>query len=320
MTNPTGHGWKGKSVLVTGATGFLGSHLTKRLLDAKANVIVLERDFEVRSYLVRTGGLRNTIRIRGDIRDYDLLERILAEYEVTHVIHLASLAIVKQAEKAPIQALDQNIMGCAKLLEACRHVGSIQRIIVSSSDKAYGSNRNLPYHEDYPLQGRNPYDCSKSAQDLVAQMYMYTYNLPITIFRSGNLFGPGDINESRIIPKTITKLLNGQPPVIYGDGTMQRDFIYVDDVARACMFLLDKNVNGAFNVGTGKPYTVKEVIAIISRLMGVNIEPIYEGVNNEIDSQWLDISKIKSLGWKPEYTFEDGLKETIKHYESLSKR
>jgi len=313
MANQTGN-WCDKRVFVTGGTGFLGSWIIKKLVDAGAYVVALERDFEGHSYLIKSGYIRHTTRVRGDIRDYDLMERILSEYEIETVFHLASQSLVGVANHAPMQTLSQNIMGMATLLESARKTNQISRMLVSTSDKAYGQNDNLPYKETHPLHGTHPYDCSKSCQDLIAQTYAHSYDMPITIIRSGNMYGPGDINLSRLIPKTITRLLNGKPPIIYGNGQMRRDFGYVEDIADAFIMLAERGANGAFNVSGGEVLTVQEVVLKISELLGFSIPPIYQGVNNEIDSQWLDITKIRKLGWKPRHTFEQGLKKTIEYY------
>jgi CDP-glucose 4,6-dehydratase len=316
-TIPAGNGWRHKNILVTGATGFLGSWLTMRLIDRGACVTILERDFTPRSYLIRSGYFDRCNRVRGDTRDGSLIERALVEYEVDYVFHLASQAIVSIANKSPVSTLEQNVIGTAKVLDACRRVG-VKRVLVSSSDKAYGTHGNLPYQEDYPLQGRHPYDCSKSCEDLVSQMYAHSYGMEVVIVRSGNMYGPGDLNYSRIIPKTIRNLLTGQAPVIYGNGEMKRDYTYVDDCADACMLLMDQSTPpGAYNVSGSAVHTVKEVIALISRRMGIDTPPVYQGVNNEIDSQWLDVSKLQAIGWKPAHTFEDGLDLTIEFYKGV---
>jgi CDP-glucose 4,6-dehydratase len=316
MTKPAGTGWWNSNILVTGASGFLGSHLTAKLHDAGANVTILERDFTPKSYLLRSGYVRKVNRVRGDVRDYDIIQRTLTEHEIEYVFHLAAQSIVKIGELMPVQTIEQNVLGTTKLLEACRLSG-VKRVLVTTSDKAYGTTDNLPYRENYPLQGLHPYACSKSCEDLVTQMYCETYGLSTLVVRCGNMYGPGDLNYSRIIPKTIRNLLTGQPPVIYGNGMMVRDYTYVEDAAEACMFLMQQGNDGAYNVSGEAVYTVKEVIEIISNLMGVDIPPIHQGVNNEIDSQWLDINKIKALGWEPDFTFAEGIDRTIKYYKGV---
>ena len=301
----------GANILVTGATGFLGSHLTLKLVEQGHTPVILERDFEVRSYLIKSGGIRKCIRVRGELNDYDLLERIIGEYEISHIYHFAAQAIVGIANKAPLQTFSQNIMGTANLLEAARRLGSVKRILVTTSDKAYGEADALPYTEASPLHGLHPYACSKSCEDLICQTYINSYGMDIVIVRSGNMYGPGDLNMSRIIPKTICNLLGGLPPVIYGDGEMKRDYSFVSDVANACLFLMKRGKAGPYNVSGESVRNVNQVVSEISNLLNIHIPPTYEGTNNEIDSQWLDISKIKRLGWTPKHTFAEGLEKTI---------
>ena len=316
MDSPAGNGWQNKNVLVTGAAGFLGSHLTMKLVDLGACVTILERDFTPKSYLVKMGYVRRVNRVRGDVRDYSLIERALAEYEIDLVFHIAAQSIVSIGEKMPIQTFEQNIIGTAKVLEACRHAG-VKRVLVATSDKAYGTCADLPYQEHYPLHGLHPYAVSKSCEDLIAQTYIETYGQSIVIVRCGNMYGPGDLNFSRIIPKTIRNLLTGQPPTIYGDGKMVRDYTYVEDAADACIFLMERGADGPYNVSGEAVRKVEEVILAISEMMGVDIPPIFIGVNNEIADQWLDISKIRSAGWEPGFTFAEGLDRTIRYYRSV---
>ena len=254
--------------------------------------------------------------MRGDIRDGQLLERILIEYEISQVYHIAAQSIVHYANKSPVSTFEQNIMGVVQVLDTCRRVG-VERVLICTSDKAYGTSATLPYTEDMPLQGLHPYACSKSCEDLIAQTYIASYGLSAVIMRSGNLYGPGDLNFSRIIPKTIRNLLSGQPPVIYGNGQMRRDYTYVGDAANACLYLMKHGASGAYNVSGESIYTVQQVVCMITDLLGYNIPAIYQGTNNEIDSQWLDISKIKRLGWTPKHTFAEGLVKTIEYYKGV---
>lgn len=307
--------YKDRSVFVTGATGLLGSWLTKRLVDLGANVVILVRDWQPKSELLRNGYYHKVRRVSGDIRDYDLLKRILAEYEVQSVFHLAAQTIVAIANRDPIGTLDQNIIGTAKVLEACRLIDTVEHVIVASSDKAYGDSAVLPYTEEMGLNGRHPYDVSKSCSDLVALTYEHTYNMPIAVTRCGNLYGGGDLNFSRLIPKTIKRLLNGQPPQVYGDGSMKRDYTYVEDAVDAYLTIGMKGCRGAYNVAGGEVRTILEIVDTVSRLIGINIPPLISGEKTpEIDSQWLDISKIKGIGWSPTFSLEQGLTKTIDWY------
>jgi len=307
--------YKDRSVFVTGATGLLGSWLTKQLVELGANVVILVRDWQPESELLRNGCYDKVRRVSGDIRDYYLLKRILAEYEVQSVFHLAAQTIVSIANRDPIGTLDQNIIGTSQILEACRSVQTVGHIIVASSDKAYGDSPILPYTEDMSLNGRHPYNVSKSCSDLVALMYEHTYDMPIAVTRCGNLYGGGDLNFSRLIPKTIKRLLNGQPPQVYGDGSMKRDYTYVEDAVDAYLTIGMKGCRGAYNVAGGEVRTILEVVDTISKLVGIDIPPLISGEKTpEIDSQWLNIDKIKGIGWSPTFTLEQGLKKTIDWY------
>ena len=307
--------YKDRSVFITGATGLLGSWLTKRLVELGANVVILVRDWQPESELLRNGYYNKVRRVSGDIRDYYLLKRTLAEYEVQSVFHLAAQTIVAIANRDPIGTLDQNIIGTAKVLETCRLVNTVEHVIVASSDKAYGDSAVLPYTEEMGLNGRHPYDVSKSCSDLVALTYEHTYDMPVAVTRCGNLYGGGDLNFSRLIPKTIKRLLNGQPPQVYGDGSMKRDYTYVEDAVDAYLTIGMKGCRGAYNVAGGEVRTILEVVDTVSKLIGINIPPLISGEETpEIDSQWLNIDKIKAIGWSPTFTLEQGLKKTIDWY------
>ena len=307
--------YKDRSVFVTGATGLLGSWLTKQLVKLGANVVILVRDWQPESELLRNGYYNKVRRVSGDIRDYYLLKRILAEYEVQSVFHLAAQTIVAIANHDPIGTLDQNIIGTAKVLEACRLIDTVEHVIVASSDKAYGDSAVLPYTEEMGLNGRHPYDVSKSCSDLVALTYEHTYDMPVAVTRCGNLYGGGDLNFSRLIPKTIKRLLNGQPPQVYGDGSMKRDYTYIEDAVDAYLTIGMKGCRGAYNVAGGEVRTILEVVDTIGRLMSIDIPPLISGEKTpEIDSQWLNIDKIKNIGWSPAFTMEQGLKKTIDWY------
>ena len=307
--------YKGRSVFITGATGLLGSWLTKRLVDLGADVVILVRDWQPKSELLHNGYYDKVKRVSGDIRDYYLVKRILAEYEVRSVFHLAAQTIVAIANHDPIGTLDQNIIGTSQVLEACREVQTVDHIVVASSDKAYGDSPVLPYTEDMALNGRHPYDVSKSCSDLVALMYEHTYDLPVAVTRCGNLYGGGDLNFSRLIPKTIKRLLEKQPPIVYGDGSMLRDYTYVEDAVDAYLTIGMKGCRGAYNVAGGEVKTILQIVTRINELIETDIEPIITGGKTpEIESQWLDISKIKGIGWSPKYTLDKGLKKTIDWY------
>ncbi len=303
------YNWQDKRVFVTGA----GQWLTAELLSLGASPVILVRD-----------GVPNMWQfadvctiIRGDVRDTNLISRILAEYDIDVVYHLAAMAIVTQANSLPYEAYSTNIMGTVSLLEAARRTRPDVRIVIASSDKAYGDSVILPYTEQTPLMGRNPYDCSKSCQDMIAQSYYMTQGLHVAITRNGNIYGGGDMNWNRLIPNTIRRLLRGQTPVVWGAGTETRDLFYVEDVVNAYLTLVEKDATGAYNFSTGEELTVKSVIETICRLMDKPVS--YDTLNmtrGEISYQVLDSTKARQeLGWHPLYTLEAGLAKTIAWYE-----
>ena len=317
--------WKDRNVFVTGCTGLLGSWLSIALVERGANVIGLIRDLVPKSNLNWTG-FNNKITIaRGELEDYFLLERIINEYEIDTVFHLGAQAVVGIANRNPISTFKANIEGTWNILEACRRNPLVKRIIVASSDKAYG-NQKLPYDENMPLEGRYPYDVSKSCADLLCRSYFETYNLPVCITRCGNFYGGGDLNFNRIIPKTIRLILNNKIPTIKSDGTPIRDYFYIEDLVEAYILLAEKmeklNIQGeAFNFGNEAKITVLEMVNKIIKLMGSKLKPkILDVQVNFIKHQYLSTKKArKILNWKPKYTLEEGLRKTIKWYtEKLS--
>ena len=233
MTN-----WVDRRVLVTGATGIVGSALTRRLLDTGAYVVVLVRDWDPQSELVRTGDIQRTSVVNGRLEDYGSIERAINEHEIETVFHLGAQPIVTTALRNPLPTFEANIRGSYNLLEACRvHRSLVSSVVVASSDKAYGDAPTLPYTEEMPVNGRHPYDVSKSCTDLLAMTYAHTYQLPVAVARCGNIFGGGDLNWSRIVPGTLRSLLRGQQPVVRSDGTFVRDYLHVDDVVDAYLAL-----------------------------------------------------------------------------------
>jgi len=320
--------WEDRPVFVTGATGLLGSWLTKALVNLKADVVCLVRDWVPQSELVLSGTLEKVKVVRGDVRDQALLERILGEYEIRTVFHLAAQTIVSIANRNPVSTLDTNIRGTWALLEACRRTPTVSEIIVASSDKAYGEQEKLPYDETTPLQGKYPYDVSKSCADLIAQMYAHTYQLPVVITRCGNFFGGGDLNWNRIVPGTIRSVLKGENPVIRSDGTYVRDYFYVEDGVYAYLLLAEKLAENrelkgeAFNFSYERPMSVLEIVQLILRLMNSDLKPIIlNEATHEIPRQYLSAKKArKTLGWEPVFTLEEGLRLTIKWYEAFFQR
>jgi len=318
--------WEEKNVLVTGASGFLGSWLTKALVERKANVSILLRDKVPTSYLFTSGVINKVNIVNGDLLDYFVIERTLNEYEIDTVFHIGAQAIVNTANRNPISTFKSNIEGTWNMLEAIRKSNTIKRVVVASSDKAYGSQDNLPYTENMPLKGEHPYDVSKSCTDLIAQAYFKTYGLPIGITRCGNIYGGGDLNFNRIIPGTIKSAYNKERPVIRSDGTYIRDYIYVEDIVKACLILagnLDrKELHGeAFNFSVKNKIRVLQLVNLILKLMKSSLKPIIlNEVKNEIKNQSLSSEKaLKIIEWEPDYTIDEGLKKTINWYKAYFK-
>lgn len=314
--------WLDRPTFVTGGTGLVGSWLVQCLVDAGADVVCLVRDWVPQSELVQTRTIERVKVVRGDIRDREMLERMLGEYEVDTVIHLAAQTIVTIANRNPISTFETNIGGTWNLLEACRRSPKVRQVVLASSDKAYGDQDILPYNENMPLQGQHPYDVSKSCADLIAHTYAVTYDLPVVITRCGNFYGGGDLNWNRIIPGTIRSVLRGQDPIIRSDGKYIRDYFYVEDGAAAYMLVAEElakrpDLRGeAFNFSNEIQISVSEVVERILCLMGSELKPrILNETVNEILHQYLSAEKARSmLGWKPLFSLDDGLKQTIDWY------
>ena len=322
MSDKSSSFWHDRPVLVTGCTGLLGSWLTQTLVEAGADVVGLIRDDVPQSQLVRSGTAQRIRIARGDVADYALMERVINEYEIDAVFHLAAQTIVGIANRAPLSTFEANIKGTWVTLEAARRAPTVTRILVASSDKAYGTQPVLPYTEEMPLQGEHPYDVSKSAVDLISQCYAKTYGMPIAVTRCANLYGGGDLNWNRLIPGTIRSALQGQPPIIRSDGTFIRDYLYLKDAVRAYMMLaeaLDRpEIQGqAFNCGTDEPMSVLEMThVILSQSPHPDLEPVVlDEVRNEIKDQYLSSAKIgKAIGWEPMWSREAAVRETMAWY------
>jgi CDP-glucose 4,6-dehydratase len=314
--------WQDRPVLVTGATGLVGGWLTRCLVDAGADVVCLVRDWVPQSELVRTHTIDSVKVVRGDLRDRDLLERTIGEYETSTVIHLAAQTIVGIANRNPISTFESNIQGSWNLLEACRRSPGVRSIVIASSDKAYGDQEQLPYGEDTPLEGRHPYDVSKSCADLIAQTYAQTYGLPVAVTRCGNFYGGGDLNWNRIVPGTIRSILRGEQPIIRSDGQYVRDYFYVEDGAAAYMLLAEQlhcrpDLHGlAFNFSNESEVTVLGLVNRILRAMQSDLEPkILNEASNEIRRQFLCASRARTmLHWSPLFTLDQGVERTIPWY------
>jgi CDP-glucose 4,6-dehydratase len=317
--------WQDRPTFVTGATGLVGSWLVRRLLGLGANVVCLVRDWVPQSELVRAHLIDRVTVVRGDTADQTTLERALGEHEIDTVIHLAAQTIVGIANRNPVSTFQANIAGTWCLLEACRRSPTVKQIVIASSDKAYGDHEKLPYDEDAPLQGRHPYDVSKSCADLISQTYAKTYGLPVAVTRCGNFYGGGDLNWNRIIPGTLRAVVRGQRPVIRSDGQYVRDYFYVEDGAAAYTLLAERLATDpalrgqAFNFSNEIQLTVLDLVRRILAIMGSNLEPdVRNEASNEIRKQFLSAAKARRvLDWRPLFTLEQGLAKTVDWYRSF---
>ncbi len=314
--------WQDRRVFVTGAFGLVGSMTVSRLRALGADVVVLRRDIVPQSELAHSDDFNRVITVDGDICDQPFMERILGEYEIRTVIHLAAQAIVGVANRNPVSTFESNIRGTWSLLEACRRSPLVEEIVVASSDKAYGDQPVLPYTEEMPLLAKHPYDVSKACTDMIAQSYALDFGMNITISRCGNFYGPGDLNWNRIVPGTIRAVLRGNPPTIRSDGSFVRDYFSVEDGADAYILLAEKmhghtNLRGeVFNFSTEEPLTVLELTQKILDLMGSTMKPqVLNQASGEILKQHLSAKKARDvLGWTPKLPLEEGLKRTIAWY------
>jgi CDP-glucose 4,6-dehydratase len=309
-------------VLVTGAHGLLGSWLVRALLQRGAQVVTLKRDEPAPDSLALAGLTQEVSVVHGDIEDAVLIARVLGQYDIESVFHLAAQTLVGVANTNPLATFETNVRGTWLLLNACREqeVGSV---IVASSDKAYGSHTELPYSEDHALAATFPYDVSKAAADMIARSYWHTFGLPVAVTRCANLYGGGDTHRSRLIPEAVCAALAGRAPVVRSDGSPERDFLYVEDAVEAYLAIWAALERGegrgeAFNAGGGQPHRVLDVVRLICRLAGSEVEPEIRGAGvpaGEIDRQWVDATKLTELtGWRPKVGLEDGLRRTIDWY------
>jgi CDP-glucose 4,6-dehydratase len=318
----SGRFWRDRPTLVTGATGLVGAAVVRRLLGLGADLVCLVRDWVPQSESVRSGLLDRAKVVRGDVRDRDLLERVLGEYEVDTVVHLAAQTIVGIANRNPVSTFETNIGGTWALLEACRRSPAARQVVLASSDKAYGEQPALPCAEDAPLLASHPYDVSKASADMLARAYAATYDLPVVISRCGNFYGEGDLNWSRLVPGTIRSVLRGERPVIRSDGSYVRDYFYVEDGAAAYTLLAerlaaDPSLRGrAYNFSNETPVTARDLVARILSLMESGLVPEVRGeARHEIRNQYLSSGRAREeLGWRPLFTLEEGLGRTIAWY------
>lgn len=315
--------WRDRNVFVTGATGLLGSWMTEELLARGAHVVALVRDEVPKSrFYSENDLLRRVDVVHGALEDYDCLERALNEYEIETVLHLGAQTIVGTANRSPRATFEANVRGTWNVLEACRVIPTVKRVVVASSDKAYGDQEKLPYEEDAPLIGRHPYDVSKSCTDLISLSYAHSYRMPVAITRCGNLYGGGDLNWNRIIPGTIRSVVRGERPVIRSDGTFIRDYFFVKDAVHAYLHLAqcldDGKLHGqAFNFSNEIQVTVLQLTQRVLEVMGSPLQPIVlNEAKNEIKHQYLSAKKARErLGWEPRWSLEQGLAETVRWYQ-----
>ncbi len=325
--------WQDRPVLVTGATGLLGGWLLRRLIDSRASVVCLVRDWVPSAESSRSGLLERSTVVRGDVRDPSLMERVLGEYEIDTVYHLAAQTIVSIANRNPVSTFETNIVGTAALLESCRRSPTVRQIVVASSDKAYGSlplRRRRAYVETDALAGEHPYDVSKSCADLLARAYAKTYGLCVAVTRCGNLYGGGDLNWNRIIPGTIRSVIRGQRPVIRSDGTYVRDYFYVEDAVEALILLAERLSTSkgrrlageAFNFSNEKPMSVIQVVGRILRIMESDLRPVIQNkARHEIPKQYLNAQKARRLlGWRPACDLDEGLRRSVGWYRDFFSR
>ncbi|MFA5059479.1 MAG: GDP-mannose 4,6-dehydratase [Candidatus Omnitrophota bacterium] len=318
--------WRNKKVLITGHEGFLGSWLTKTLIERKANIVGLDQAIG-RPVSVLNGFRDRLTAIKGDVSDYELVHRIIKQHKPQVIFHLAAQATVESSLKNPRRALKTNIEGAWNILEACRAQRSVKAVVFSSSDKAYGSQKKLPYTEDMPLQGKHPYDVSKSCADLICQTYAHTFQVPVCITRCGNIYGPGDFHDSRIVPDAVKSVLKGKRLIIRSNGRYTRDYIYVEDIVRGYIVLAEKIqslklLGQAFNFSNEKPLSVlslfSEIVSSAKKITKLKkIEPkILNRAQFEIQHQYLSSRKAnRVLGWKAHYDLKQGLDKTIRWYQ-----
>jgi CDP-glucose 4,6-dehydratase len=316
--------WRERRALVTGATGIVGSWLCETLVERGATVVALVLDEDPQSRFYREGIFRQCRIVHGDLARSEDCTRAINLHDVDVVFHLGAQTIVGTALRDPLECFESNIRGTYNLLEAARRLAPLVRsFVVASSDKAYGDSPDLPYTEDMPLNGRHPYDVSKSCADLIAQTYAHTYALPVTIARCGNIYGGGDLNWSRIVPGTIRSLLANERPVLRSDGGPIRDYIYVMDVVEAYITLAEAGLRGgfageAFNFSPQSRWTVRDIVAAIGGVMGVEPNPVVLATAAmEIRDQTLDATKARTrLGWNARWSLDDGLRETVAWYKN----
>ena len=311
-----------RTALVTGAQGLLGSWLARALLERGDRVVALDRSRLPLGGLELQGIAQDVVRVAGDVTDAAAIEQVLDEHDVADVYHLAAQPLVGTGQRAPATTFEVNVRGTWVVLDACR-LHSAERVLVASSENAYGPSDRLPYREDHPLAARYPYDASKAAADVIARCYWHSYGLPVAVTRFANLYGGGDLNASRLVPETVSAALDGRAPIIRSDGSPERDFLYVEDAVAGYLAIAEALGRGegrgeAFNAGSGRSWPVREVVALICSIAGTDVEPDIRGTgtpSGELDRQWVDASRLRELtGWEPRFELEAGLRATVEWY------
>ena len=316
--------WIDKNVLVTGCLGFIPSWLTMELVKRGAKVVGLTNDYDTYSLLKIEGYEKKICLVYSSVTDYLSLERIFNQYEIQFCFHLAAQTTEGVCTRIPLTTFETNIRGTWNVLEAARNCKTLEAIIIASSDKAYGEQKELPYTEDQVLLGRYPYDVSKVCAEFLTQCYFHTYGLPVAITRCANVYGGGDFHWSRIIPGTIRSILRNEAPVIRSDGTPIRDYLYAEDAVSAYLKLAEtvsqnKMKGKAFNFSSENPISVLDLVNLIIKLSDkTHLKPQILGKGKpekEIDKQVLSSEKArKLLNWKAKYSLKEGLKKTIEWY------
>lgn len=326
MKAPSQKYWSDKRVLVTGATGMVGAWLSRWLVDAGAYTVAFVSDYDPQSELIRSGYVNRVAVANGRLEHYDDVERAVNNHEIDSIFHLGAQPIVGAAERSPRHTFESNIQGTWNVLDAARVLGGlVQRIVVASSDKAYGTQPVLPYTEEMSMNGNHPYEVSKSCTDLISTTYANTYGTPVTIARCGNIYGGGDLNWNRIVPGTFRSILKGEQPILRSDGTFIRDYLHVDDIVSAYLLLGERTDDSAlagqgFNFSDEKPRSVMEIYKAICLAAGQGeIEPkILNTAAGEIKDQFLDSTKAhEKLGWYATVSLSDGLEKSFDWYRNL---
>lgn len=313
--------WDGKNVLVTGGTGFIGSHITEELLNLNSNIVIPYIELLPKSYFLTKKFNEKTILIPCDIKDRNKVSSVISKYDIDIIFHLAAQPIVSTSYKNPVDTFETNILGTINVLDSARHFSHVTSIVVASSDKSYGHSEKLPYTEDLELKGIYPYELSKVCTDLIARSYYKNYGLPVTVTRFGNVYGPGDLNFSRIIPGIMLSLVKNKTLDIRSNGQLIRNYVYVKDVARGYISLaenIDKVKGEAFNFGSPEKLSVIDVINLVSKILNTRVD--YKILNNakpEIAEQYLSYEKIKNtIGWSPKFDFTLGIRQTFEWYKA----